>query len=295
MNLVKKEQLPYVMATLGHVIWGLSYLFTKVGLQYAETNVLLSVRFLLAFGLMNLLILIGKEHIRLRGKPWKPLALLAVAEPLYFFFETYGILYTNATFAGVVLAIVPVVSMGLAIPLLREYPTRRQALCSLLPVAGVVLMTIAGEAMGVIQPVGVVLLLCCCLTSALYRIANRKSSEAFTPFERTYMVLGASAVVFTARALISSGAAGYKAAFAEGGFWFAVIMLSVFCSVAANMVVNFAAGRMEVVKLSMFGALTTVCSMAAGVLILGEPMNAMSFAGAALVIFGIWQVTKSHT
>lgn len=294
MDLLKKEQLPYVMATTGHVIWGLSYLFTKAGLQYARTDVLLSVRFLMAFGLMNLLILTGKERVTLRGKPWKPLVLLAVAEPLYFFFETYGILYTNATFAGVVLAIVPVVSMALAAALLGEYPTRRQALCSLLPVLGVVLMTIAGKAMGVIRSVGVVLLLCCCATSALYRIANRKSAEAFTPFERTYMVLGTSAAVFTVRALISGGTAGYQAACVQGGFWFAVIMLSVFCSVVANMVVNFAAGRMEVVKLSMFGALTTVCSMAAGVLILREPMNAMSCAGAALVVFGIWQVTRNH-
>ena len=49
------------------------------------------------------MILTGKERVTLRGKLWKPLVLLAVAEPLYFVFETCGILYTNATFAGAVL------------------------------------------------------------------------------------------------------------------------------------------------------------------------------------------------
>ena len=66
--------------------------------------------------------------------------LLAATEPFCFYFESCGILYTNATFAGVVLAVVPVVSILLAAVFLREFPSRRQVLFCLLPIAGVVFL-----------------------------------------------------------------------------------------------------------------------------------------------------------
>ena len=72
------------------------------------------------------MLLLGKGHISLKGKKIWPLFALGSMDLLYFFFESYGVLYTNSTFAGVVLAAVPVVAMALAALLLKEYPTRRQ-------------------------------------------------------------------------------------------------------------------------------------------------------------------------
>lgn len=88
---------------------------------------------------------------------------------MYFYFESYGILYTNATFAGVVLAVAPVVAILLSVLFLKEYPTRRQAVFCLLPVAGVMLMTVSGSSMGIIRPLGVVFLMGACLTSGAYK------------------------------------------------------------------------------------------------------------------------------
>lgn len=285
---------PMAAACLGHVIWGFSVLFTKLALQFSEPDVLLSVRFVTAVFLMTLLILFGKAKVSFRGKKRRPLILLACTEVLYFYFESYGILYTNATFAGVVLAVVPVVAIFLAILFLREFPTRRQAVFCILPVAGVMIMTAAGSSLGIIRPVGVVLLVCCCVTSAAYKTANRKSAEEFTPFERTYAVLAAAAVVFTVSAV--RGAGGdlrvYLAPLSHPTFVFAVFMLSASCSVGANLLVNYAAGRMPVVQLSAFGSLTTLCSMFAGVVFLREPMTAGLFLGAVLILIGIRHVTK---
>ena len=148
---------PLMMASIGQIIWGFSVLFSKVALQTAPPDVLLSIRFLLAALIMTLMIVFGKEKVSFRGKKWKPLLLLAVTEPLYF--ESYGILYTNATFAGVVLAVVPVVAIVLAIVFLKGFPTRRQAVFCLLLVAGVMLMTVSGSSLGIIQPIGVAFLM----------------------------------------------------------------------------------------------------------------------------------------
>lgn len=285
---------PLAAACLGNIIWGFSVLFTKLAQQFAEPSVVLSIRFLIAAVLMTLPVLLKKTAVSFRGKRPKSLLLLAASELLYFYFESYGILYTNATFAGAVLAVVPVVAILLSILFLKEYPTRRQAVFCLLPVAGVMIMTVAGSSLGIIQPIGIVLLLCSCLSSAAFKTANRKSAEEFTPFERTYAVLLACAVVFTLSALreVSGDLRAYLAPLSQPLFLCSVLMLSLFCSVSANLLVNYAAGRMPVVQLSALGSLTTLCSMFAGVVFLREPVTGYLLLGAALILVGIHYVTK---
>lgn len=83
---------------IGNVIWGSSYLFTRIAQNESSPMVQLAWRFALAFLLLNLMILFGWEKLHLRGKKLKPLILLSVVEPLYFFCESYGIYYSNSTF-----------------------------------------------------------------------------------------------------------------------------------------------------------------------------------------------------
>ena len=58
-------------------------------------------------------------------------------------------------------------------------------------------------------------------------------------------------------------------------------------------IVNYAAGKMSVMTLAIYGTLTTICSMFSGVIFLGEPLTPVSFIGSLLIIFGVWQVTKA--
>ena len=115
---------------IGNVIWGSSYLFTRIAQNESSPMVQLAWRFALAFLLLNLMILFGWEKLHLRGKKLKPLILLSVVEPLYFFCESYGIYYSNSTFSGVMLAIVPIIAIGLGTLILKEYPTAKQVLLS---------------------------------------------------------------------------------------------------------------------------------------------------------------------
>ncbi len=288
--------LPVAAAAAGHIIWGFSFLFAKVAMQSAGAVVYLSIRFIMALLMLSLFIVTGREKLSFRGKNWTPMILLCIAEPLYFYFESYGIYYTNATFAGVILAVVPVVSLVVAAIFLKEYPTRRKVLFCIIPVIGVIIMTLAGQELGIVQPIGVVLLICCCITSAAYKTANRGSAEEFTTFERTYYVILVCTVVFTIDALrtVNFDMAKYLAPLSEPSFVFSVLMLSVFCSIVSGFMVNYAAARMPVVNLATIGTLMTITAAFAGVIFLHEPVSAMSLAGTVLILYGIRQVTKSE-
>lgn len=282
-------------AALGNIIWGFSFLFTKTGLAVAPNpNVMLAHRFVLSTLFMGIPLLLGKKKISFKGKNWKPVVLLLLMQSCYFFFETYGILYTNATIAGLVLAVVPVVTIGTGALFLREYPTRRQALFCILPVVGVIIMTVSGKELGVVTPLGIIFLLLTMLVSAVFKTANRKAAQEFSSFERTFLVLANSAVVFS---LVGMGSvewnvAAFAAPLLQGKYLFSVLCLSFLCSIVANLLVNYASGHMSVFKASSFGSLSTLCSMVAGVVFLREPVSISLLLGAVLILVGIRQITK---
>lgn len=282
-------------ASLGNILWGFSFLFTRVGLDVAPNpNVMLSHRFMLSALFMAFSILIGKAKVSLKGKNWKPLAILLVTQIGYYVFETYGLLYTNATIAGMVLAVAPVVTIATGALFLKEYPTRRQALFCIVPVIGVVIMTVSGKELGVVTTVGIVLLFLTVVDSAIFKTANRKAAEEFSPFERTFFVLCLSGIFFTLVAFHSVGwdAKAYFAPVLHGKYLFSVVSLSLLCSILANLLVNYAAGILSAFQLSSFGSLSTLCSMIAGVVFLKEPVSAALILGAVLILVGVRQVTK---
>ena len=276
----------------GFTIWGFSLLLTRVGQRYASPMVLLSIRFLLAFALLNIPLL-GREKLRLRGKNLRPLAVLGVLEPLCFVFESYAIYFTNATVTGVVSALSPIVAMALAALLLRERPTRHQALFSLLPVAGVIVLTAAGQQVGAVSWMGIPFLIAYSVGSGYYKVANRSAAD-FSPYERTYVLLLSCAVFFTAAALIENRGdlSAYAQPLCQPQFIAVVVLLSVFCSIAANMLVNYGAGRISVTKMSAIGNINTVISAFAGVVFLREPFTWVMLLGAVLVLTGVREVTK---
>ena len=290
----KTNLLPIVAAVLGNMFWGFSFLFTRVALQETTPELMLATRFIISFALMNVPILLGRQKLRLRGKKLLPLLGLAVAEPVVFFAESYGILHTNATFAGVMVAIAPIFAIALAALVLKEYPSRRQLLFSILPIVGVIIMVLAGNSLGVVTVKGVLFLLLNCVGIAFYRLFNRWGSRTFTPFERTYMVLFSCFVVFNTSALLSvkGDLQAFFAPMTNPRVVLPVLALCLLCSIGSNMLVNYAAGRMSVAKMSVFSSLITLCSTFGGIVILGEPFSVLSLLGTALIVYGIWQVSR---
>lgn len=286
--------LPLTCAYLGHIIWGLGNIFTKIALNSATGEVVLAHRFTLAVVLMLVWMMLSKRKISFRGKNAGSVLLLISAQVLYYIFETYGIEYTNASISGVVLAVVPVVAMVIAILFLKEYPTLRQGVFCLFPIAGVIMLTLSASAEGAVKkPIGILFLILCCCFSAIYKNANRKASESFDSFERSFLVIGASAAVFTLWAALKGDLTveGYVAPLKEPSYLASVLVLGLLCSLAANLLVNFAVARMQVVKLSSFGAVSTLVTILSGV-VDGEPMTVWIALGAVLILWGVYQVTS---
>jgi drug/metabolite transporter (DMT)-like permease len=281
-------------AILGNLFWGISFLFIRTAMDVAAPELLLSHRFTLAALCMSIPLLLGKQKLSFRGKKIVPMLLMMLSQIAYYLGESYALQHTSSTIAGLVLAVVPIVTIGTGALFLKEYPTKRQAFFCLMPVAGVIIMTISGKELGVVTPMGILFLALTLLSSALFKTVNRKAAQEFTPFERTFLVLSVSAIFFSVTALREVGwnAASFVAPLANIRYLLPVLCLSLLNSIGANMLVNYASGKMSVFKVSSFGSLSTLCSVVAGMVFLKEAMRWDLALGAVLILVGIRQVTK---
>lgn len=288
----KNENLSMLMAFTGNAIFGFSFLFSKLALDVAEPFVLLTVRFLTAYLLMTFLIVTGILPCHLKGKNIKPLILLGIFQPvLYFICESYGIKLTSSSFAGTIIALVPIAGVGLGAVFLKEKPTILQILFSLLSVGGVLVMATTDKVSGLSWQ-GFLFLLGAVVSGAMFSVHSRKIANSFTAIERTYVMFGVGSVAF---ALLGSFQVGSNLALwltplKNGGFWLSVLYLSCVSSIGAFLLLNKALDVLDVARSLVFANVTTVISVLAGVAILHEHFSGIQLVGILMVIIGVFGV-----
>lgn len=292
-----------IAAVIGNSIFGFSFMFSRLALGAASPFLMLMYRFILAFAAMNVVALWSRWKNRqdwlrfcIRWKDVGPLLALGLVQPvLYFLCESYGVSMTNATVSGVMISLIPIVALGAGVVFLKEKPTWRQTGFSLLSILGVIVMTLHQSAGGDIQPMGLVLLTGAVVSGVAFNIMSRRLSGQFSALERTYVMMMVAAVVFTGLALREcwGDTARLMAPLHSGTFLASMVYLSLLSSILAFLLLNYAATELPVSKTTAFCNLTTVLSVFAGVVFLGEPINVVSLLAAAVIILGVFGVQRT--
>lgn len=285
---------PLLAGSTTAVIWGISFLFTKDALNYTFPTQILGLRFTAAALALVVLEILGVIRINLQGKPLGRLLLLGFFQPfLYFISETWGVKWTNASEAGMIIGLVPVATALLAAVFLRERIGFWQALFILSSVAGVfVIVTAQGRVSFGVQVWGIAALFLAVLSTGIYSILSKKSSELFTPVEITYVMMWIGAILFSVLGVGQSITEGtlsiYLAPLAKPSVIIAVLYLGVLSSVGGFFLFNYALSRLTVSQSAPLINLTTVISVLGGVVVQGDPFGALHAVGVALIVVGVW-------
>jgi len=286
----------FTILLISNVFWGLSSVMTKSAQQVADPEYVLLYRFATAFLTLNVIAFIRKENIFLKGRPKRILLLLIMCDPFYYIINSYGIYFSNATLAGAVFSISPIISMVLAALLLNEYPPKRKVLYSMLPVIGVLIVTINGNKLGTISMLGFFLLLFSCLFSCSYRIFNKKASLDYSAFERTYYVIGTCFLFYLGMGLIKSGGDSRTllAPLKHPSFYIPTFAMGILGSSIGALGTNYAAGIITVYEIASMSTIITIFSLFSGVLFLHETLNCEVLLGCLMIIVGIRLVVRSE-
>ncbi len=285
-----------ILAAIGvYTLWGFSFMASKVGQEVATPFVLLAYRFDLAALLLSIPVIFGKAKVKLKGKNILPLLVLGMMEPcIYFIGEQYGLRLTNSAFSGVMIAIIPIVTLIMAAVFLKDRPSRLQWFFSILSIAGIIVITLEENSGGEVSLLGFACLLVAVLSGSAYGVISRGISDEFSVFERSYIMQLMGAAFFTVLAVIEhrSNLAGLITPLADKSFLLAVLYLAVGATVLGYTLFNYAVTNAPMANTIIFCNLTTVLSVVAGTLILKEPFTLLSIVAMAVVLIGIWGVQR---
>ncbi len=297
MKEIKKKNIAIFLSIFGYAIFGFSFLFSKQALSISTPFVLLAVRFTVAFLLLNCLLLFKIRKLQLKGKKLGLLLLLGVIQPtVYFVCENYGVKLSATSFVGTMLALIPVASIIVARILLKERISTFQAFCSIASVAGVFLTTMH-QGTGSFSWLGFLLLLVSVCAGAMFNVLSRRISIQFSVFERTYVMFALGSVVFSSIALIQSAGNIHVmiiAPLSDTKFWVSILYLAGLSSVGAFLMLNYAVTHLDIARASIFGNITTVITIVAGVLILQESFGVTQIIGSVIIILAAYGVNAKR-
>jgi drug/metabolite transporter (DMT)-like permease len=279
-------------------IFGFTFMFSKVALDYVRPIGLIAYRFLIAIIVLEILRRFKVIHIRFEKKHFKHLFLVALFQPiLYFVFETFGIRLTTSGEAGMMIALIPIFVTILSSVILKEAPKKIQIFFILLSVSGVLFIQIMKSSSGLdVNLWGLLLLLGAVISAALFNIASRNASKTLKPYELTYFMMLGGALVFNTLYIIQlsieSRLGDYFTNLSHLELVVPILYLGVIASIGGFFLVNFALSKVPAHVSSIYANLSTIVAIIAGAWLLNEKLYYYHFIGAFMIIIGVYGTVR---
>lgn len=266
------------------VVWGASYLAAK---DITTARTVLAVLVLRFAVVLPVLTAVGWRSLRaLTPAQWRGAGLLGLILGGIFLLETYGVVHTSATNAGLIISLTMIFTPLAEAAVTRTRPPRVFLAAAGVSVLGVLLLTQGG---GFTRPsLGDLLMLLAALARTVHVLAMSriKAVQGADALPLTTVQLGAAVAVF---AVLSTGADTTPWATAAGfgaREWAGLLFLSAFCTLFAFFVQMWAVRRTSPSRVSLLLGTEPLWAAAAGIALGGERLGALGLVGGALVLVG---------
>jgi len=287
------------------VIWGLSFIFTKQVLAYLTPFELGGLRYLLAALTITLLWVFGAFQLTIDRQGVRELLIIALLQPvIYFVGETYGVAYTTAAEAGVIIALIPIFVPILSVFLLQEKVGLGQALFTGLAIVGVIIIVAVGAggqgAVGGKHGLGVGLLLLAVVSGSLYNIASRNASTRYSPIDITFVMMWTGAIVLNGLAIaegtLHGSSLGYLLELGRPPVLLSVLYLGIISSLGAFFAINFALSKLPASQVAVFLNLIPLVTLIASVVFYRQILGSWQLIGSTAILIGVWgaSITRNN-
>ena len=283
----------YLAALIYSLIIGFSFLFTKLALTIASPIDTLAHRFTISFLIASIPLIAKQAQLNMNYKDLIAILPLAILYPTAFFtFQAFGLVYTSSSEAGIILAVIPIITVFLAGHFLDEQTTTPQKIFIVLSAIGVIyifmMKTSAPEAANL---QGTILILLSALSAACYNVLARSLTKRYALFPLTYSMTLIGFITFNAIAIIQHSIdhtlSYFFSPFMNGEFLLSIFYLGILSSLGTSFLSNYALSKLEASKMSVFSNLATLISIIAGVLVLQEKLQYYHLIGTSLILIGV--------
>lgn len=277
----------HLTAFITIVIWGTTYISTKVLLQNYEPVEILFFRFVL--GYLTLWVICPK-FLRIERKHEIYFVLAGLSGiTFYYLLENIALVYTQATNVGVIISIAPFFTAILAHMFLNEERLNRYFFIGfIMAIIGICFISYNGSAAFHLNPLGDILAVSAALVWAIYSILTRKISEFGYPAVQSTRRTFLYGLIFMVPALFLLG---YHPDYFKlmqpivlGNVLFLGLGASALCFVTWNLAVRL----LGAVKTSTYIYMVPVITVTTSVIILSEKINLISVIGILFTFTGLF-------
>ncbi len=279
------------------VVWGASFIATKVAVAEAAPVTVVWLRFAIGVAILVAAVAWRREWVRPDRRTLLQFAALgALGITFHQWLQSNALLTARASTSGWIIATTPVFIAVLAALLLRERLGGRAWLGIALAAAGVPLVVARGGldalAGGRFWSAGDLMMLLSAPNWAVFTVASRGLLRRH-PAARALLLMMACGWLFTTvQFAVGPGLPDLGRLSTRG--WAAVLFLGVACSGLAYLAWFDALHRLSASRTGALLYLEPLIATAVAAAVLGEPVTPTIVLGGAVILFGVWLVEGSR-
>lgn len=280
--------LPRVLLLVAVVIWGWTFIATKILLEELDPVEILALRLAIGVPFLGLVLLARRVRWPFTGADARPLVLAAALLTVHFLIQIVGLMSTTATNTSWIISVSPLAVAMLSWLLLRERIGRRAGGGIAIATGGILLLVSRGRLsdLGWLRSTGDWLILASAFTWAFYTVITRDLARRRDPLAVAFGILliaGAfTAVLFAA----SADPAGVTALSRRG--LAALLYLAIPGLALGQWFWQEGVARLGAVRAGLFLYLEPVATVALAVPLLGEAFGPVMALGGGLVLAGVY-------
>lgn len=268
------------------LIWGSSFIAFKSAVQDMGPSSIIFFRMLVA-SLCFVYFIPSFFRLSFNREDIKYIMLMVLFEPcLYFLFESHALTYTSAGQAGMITAMMPLITAIGASIFLKEYISKKMILGSLIAISGAIWLSLSSDAsQNASNPIlGNSLELGAMICAAGYTIAVRHLIQKFSVLFLTAIQSFAGFIFFLPFAAWETNTIPFHFSVTSMSW---VVYMGVVVTLGGYGLYNFGLSRMQANKAAIYINLIPIFSVLLAFLILGEKLTAVSMLASAVILTGV--------
>jgi drug/metabolite transporter (DMT)-like permease len=291
----RSRLLPTLEALFAVIVWGASFIATKIALRDVSPVTVVWLRFALGVVILGIAVALRRQFALPHKNEWGYFALLGfLGITFHQWLQSNGLKTSEAATTAWIVATTPVFMALLGWLVLKEGLGWLKVAGIALAALGVLLVVSHGDlssiSIGRFGAPGDILILISAVNWAVFSALSRRGLKTH-PAARMMFFVMTLGWLFTTLLFFGGAGPGEISRLTVNG-WLGVAFLGVFCSGLAYIAWYDALQALSTAQTGVFLYIEPLVAVVVAAMILGERVTGASLAGGAVILFGVWLVNK---
>ena len=294
--MVKNDsRIAILKALFAIMVWGASFVATKISLQYVAPSTVVWLRFTMGVVILGLAVILNKQFAFPHGRDWGYFAILGfLGITFHQWLQSTGLLTAQATTTAWIITSTPIFIALLGLIVLKERLLWSQVAGIMLASFGVLLIVTKGNLTtliaGKIATSGDFLVLISAVNWAVFSTLSRSGLKRHTSTLMMFYVMSFGWFFTSILFFLSSDINQITSIPSDG--WIAITFLGVFCSGIAYIFWYDALKVLPVAQTGAFLYLEPIITVIVAALMLREVLLLATLIGGITILLGVWLVNR---